>query len=254
MMCLRLILLLMMLALPAHLLRADLPATQPAVTERDTQLRHWVMDLASPEAPTRQLARLNLMALKPSELPDLKRVCAALVPLTRAQIESLKEIVGQLYLAGEVEKARNDGTAGFVGVRLGLGVISGQQREGTGGIVVYRRIIGFVGYRTLQDGDIIIGLQEAPDVRMGQVEDFIQAVASRRAGDKIQLRVIRAGRELTIPITLDPRPEWVAAAQRLDRDDPADLPYQQLVDQAMHFWTTSFGLGLDPELPRENGF
>lgn len=248
MMCLRRILLLMMLALPALPSRADPPASQPALTQRELQMHQWLADLASPEAPIRQLARLNLMSLKPAELADLKRICLASTPLSRAQIESLKEIVGQLYLAGEVEKSQTDATAGFVGVRLGIGISRGEANEGVSGVVVYRRIIGFVGYRTLQDGDIIVGLHGAPEVKMDQVEDFIQAVGSRHAGDTIQLTVIRAGRELVVPIELDPRPDWVAAAQRVVGDDPSEVPYQQLVDQAMRFWDSTFGKGLDPDV------
>jgi len=257
------ILLLTMLSLFAIPLRADSPAasspgTQPALqnlSPREQQIRQWLSDLASLEAPFRQMARINLMSLKPSELPTLRKVCLQAVPLNRPQLESLKEIVAQLYLAGELEKECKldkegaDNPSGFVGVRLGLGrTDDGERSEAIPGIVIYRRIIGFVGYRTLQDGDIIIGLQEEPGLHMDKLKEFTDAVGARGPGDEIHLHLIRAGKEMVVPIKLDGKPAWVRNSSRVLGDDPEDQPIDERIALANHFWETEFAVGIDPDL------
>lgn len=251
----RCILLMMMLTLPATDARAEspqpvkAPATQPALNPREAQIKQWLGDLASADAPVRQMARLNLMSLQPAELPVLRKVCQQALPLSRAQLESLKEVVGQLYLASELHKENSKN--GFVGVRLGIG--RNDFSDSMPGIVIYRRIIGFVGYRMLQDGDIIVGLQEAPEVRMDRIEDFTQAVSSRGPGEEIHLRVIRAGKEIIVPIKLDPKPDWTRQVTRIIGEEPEDQPYDERINLANQYWSSDFGQGIDPDLADDPG-
>ena len=53
----------------------------------------------------------------------------------------------------------------------------------------------------LKSGDIIIGLGES---RIGNLEDFDNALRKYKAGDKVPVKVQRAGKEQTFPVILDP--------------------------------------------------
>lgn len=233
------------------------PSTQPTV-DQDTQIRQWLRDLVAADGATRQQARVNLMSIDPTRLPELRRVCLAASPLTSAQIEALKDVVAQLYLQSQlenervnpmlVEDQREREDLGFVGVRMGFG-FSDNRVNGVyaAGIVVYRRIPGFVGYRVLQDGDVIRGIKEAPGIKMTQIQSFVDTVKALRTGSVIHLQILRAGRELTIPIRLDPRPWW---ANKTDATlDPDDDPInQERLGKAFDYWVTQFAVGIDPEL------
>jgi hypothetical protein len=235
--------------------RAQSPATQPTTnpanpdhTAREALMKQWLSDLMNADASIRQRARLSLMAIRPSELPLLREACLASAPLNPSQIEPLKEIVTQLFLQGVLENDAEKTNTGFVGVRLGFGQADTfGAGEYAAGIVVYRRIPGFVGYRMLQDGDIIRGITEAPEVKMNRLQDFIDTVRKLQSGDLIHLQIVRAGKELSVPIKLDPRPEWTnRQAMAVDPDDdPATI---ERIHQAEDYWDNQFAPGFDPDL------
>jgi len=232
----------------------DHPASHPAMKDseiREMVIRQRIADLADPSAQIRDRAKIGLMSLPADQLPTLRKICLESVPLNAAQLASLKEVVTQLYLQGELEEDREKGTSGFVGVQLGFGPADRNPgSQYSAGIVVYRCIPGFVGYRMLRDGDIIRGIQEAPTLRMTSRDDFIDTVGALRSGDLIHLRIIRAGKEMLIPISLDPRPAWTNIPRPIvanPDDDPTD---RERMERADDYWETQFSPGFDPEITR----
>src|SRR4051794_13136124 len=63
------------------------PASRPAETE--AQLKTWFAELADPNAKVRAEARLNLMGIRASRLPQLRRVVADSRPLSAEQVAAL---------------------------------------------------------------------------------------------------------------------------------------------------------------------
>jgi len=79
----------------------------------------------------------------------------------------------------------------------------------------------------LQDGDVVLSIHSgAGDRPLNDFTDLRRAVSSIKAGQAITLEVLRQGRILNVPITLDRRPLQVdeAALQEFinDRADRAD--------------------------------
>jgi S1-C subfamily serine protease len=75
------------------------------------------------------------------------------------------------------------------------------------GVAVVSRVPGFCSYRMLQDGDVLLAM-ETPGgkIEFSSNEQLIEVVTSARAGDTVTFEVLRQGRILNIPITLDKKP------------------------------------------------
>jgi hypothetical protein len=215
----------------------DAPASRP--TQSDQQipgdeklLRHWLDQLADRDPAVREAARDRLMSLQRSQLRGLLGVVQeARRSIAPAQAAALQEIVTHVYLSGQ-SYALDRAGAGFMGVRLrtagGFGgdfdPAEPDPASGAAGAVVSERIPGFAAYRVLCDGDVIVGVSENP-LPVSNYDALINIISSFRAGQTVHLKVARAGKIITVPLTLDPRPanirttfneEWELQVQQAD--------------------------------------
>ncbi len=115
------------------------------------------------------------------------------------------------------------------------------------GVLVWSRIPGFVAYRMLQQGDIIVKIirQPAlPDIETHRFDQFAQMVGQMHAGDVLTLQVLRFGRPTNVSIRLDHRPIELSPEQ-----DPGGAKRQQWVNAraqaAEEYWNHEFS-AIDP--------
>lgn len=186
----------------------------PLMRPAEGELRQWFIELADADAAVREAAQDRLMGLSREDLPALRRVVAELRPLAPSQHAVLKEIVAHVYLAGDVyENVRG----GFLGIELSVQEVGGQLR-----VVVDRSIPGFCAYRWLRPGDAVLEIREKPLPQpLGQAE-FRAAILELGAGATVHLKVLRRGKEMWVPVTLDARPaggDLHTMAQMLERRD-----------------------------------
>jgi len=217
------------------------PATQPAVSQRE--LHVWIGQLASDDPQTRRTALNDLMGLQKQELPALRAAAMSEHSLLPEQVAEIRQAVTQVFLAGDPFKYATDpqDDIGFLGVQW--------QREAPSqppdGVLVWSRIPGFVAYRMLQPGDIIVKILRqpaAPDVTLHDFDEFVELVRHLHAGEVLRLQVLRYGRPMDISIRLDHRP--------LDlTKDPAGVMIQQWINAraqaAEDYWNQEFS-AIDP--------
>jgi C-terminal processing protease CtpA/Prc len=217
------------------------PATQPTVSEH--QLKIWIDQLASDDPQTRRTALSNLMGLQKQDLPALRAAVVSKQPLLPEQLDAIHQAVTQVFLAGEPFKYATDpqDDTGFLGVQW--------QREAPSqppdGVLVWSRIPGFVAYRMLQPGDIIVKILRQPaqpDVTLHDFDHFTDLVRHMHAGEVLRLQVLRYGRPTDISIRLDHRPLDLV-------QDPAGANIQQWINTraqaAEDYWNHEFS-GIDP--------
>jgi hypothetical protein len=213
-------------------------ATQPAATQPDLgvpAIKQLLSQLAADNYLTRENARVSLMGLKRTELPALRDAVRQSLPLVPSQVTVLREIVTQIYLAGDLYIADDDGR-GFLGIHLPdwsrpeERALLNVER----GVVVVSRVPGFCAYRMLQDGDILLSMADGMggSIEFGSGEQLRQAVHSAKAGDTIRLEVLRQGQILSIPITLDLKPFNV--------DKQIEEFTARRADQANDLWERDF--------------
>lgn len=224
------------------------PSTQPG--DRAASIGRWVRELADRDPDVRDRARVQLMGLDRSGLDALRRVVADSRPIGPSQAAALQEVVNHVYLSAERDEAA-EGAGGFLGVQLspaGVEVTQppppppqaggAQQPDASPppvGVAVAGRVPGFCGYRMLEDGDMIMSLTEAgKTVQFHSTSELIAAIGQRHAGDRITLGVLRRGKLVQIPITLDAKPAWVG--QLVPASD-AMGPRQR---RAAEYWEQAF--------------
>jgi len=182
------------------------PTTRP--TDRLGTIKAMLGELSADSSATREAARVALMGLKRQELPLLRQAVRQSMPLDPDQVTVLRDIVTQVYLAGDLYATEGDGR-GFLGVHLPY---YGHPEERSllsmeRGVAVVSRVPGFCSYRMLQDGDVLLAmLTPAGKIEISSNEQLIDAVTSARAGDTVTFEVLRQGRVLNVPITLDKKP------------------------------------------------
>jgi len=182
------------------------PSTRP--TERIRTIKGMLAELSADRSITREAARVALMGLKRDELPLLRKAVEQSLPLDPNQITVLRDIVTQVYLAGDVYASEEDGK-GFLGIHLPY---YGRPEERSllsmeRGVAVVSRVPGFCSYRMLQDGDVLLGMQTpGGTIEFTSNEQLIEAVTRAHPGDTVTFDVLRQGRILNIPITLDKKP------------------------------------------------
>ena len=128
------------------------------------------------------------------------------------QIASLREVVSQVFLAGERFKIDPDYGNGFIGIRF----LPNDEIPRPEGILVRDRIRGFPAYRYLQSGDVIVRLLDRPGIQLHTSNDFILAVRHFEPGDLLRLGILRYGRAMTVAIPLDFRPVETANETMVD--------------------------------------
>jgi hypothetical protein len=188
---------------------ATAPATQPAAVQSIASIKRLIRELAADNYPARDGARLALMGLNRSELGALREAIKQSLPLEPSQVIVLREIVTQVYLAGDLYLPETDGM-GFLGIHLP----DWQRAEDRAllstehGVVVMGRVPGFCAFRMLQDGDVLLSMAAAGgvNVELSTKEQLIAAVKSVRAGERATFEVLRQGEIRSITITLDRKP------------------------------------------------
>jgi hypothetical protein len=181
------------------------PATQPV----DPQvLSQSISELASSDATVRELAQLRLMNLNRADLPALRATMEKAFPLAPSQAACLRQIVREVYLAGE--EYEKEPSKGFLGILMerSLSTVDFQQPNENGqppGVIVEDRIPGFCASRLLRDGDMILGTID-PAQTFRTAADLISAIGGLDPGARVRLRVVRQGQIIEVALTLDSRP------------------------------------------------
>jgi hypothetical protein len=190
-------------------------------------VQQWLSDLASADASLREKARDGLMGLRSTDLPALQAAVTRARPLLPSQRAALHEIVMQVYLTEQ--SYPSDPQSGFLGVSLAEVLVDltaanaadpgnvarealrAADAQSRGGVLIIRRIPGFCGFRSLQDGDVVIGLEDGEHrgravAPMRTADDLHNGILGRRAGQKVRLHVLREGQVRVVPVTLDAKP------------------------------------------------
>lgn len=187
---------------PAHAKRADPPDLAP--------MRQAFAELDDPDAAVRDAARLKLMGMRRKDLPAFKNFVRDSTPLAPSQAAVLRQIVMQVFLAGEPYMTNN--AEGFLGVRMQTTSVRMPAPDGADqfppavGVVIVERYPGFAGARMFVDGDVVLGVVERPDVRAMGTDEFQFIVRSVTPGTTIHFQVMRQGQIVRVPVAPDPRP------------------------------------------------
>lgn len=204
------------MAAPMTALAGDAPTTQPTTAPTDrTAISKWIADLASTDPAARDAAKTHLMHLSRGDLPALQELLRRSRPLAPSQAVVLRQIVQEVYLAGEsYEKDPMNG--GFLGIAMDgiLGRQDLQQPNDDGhapGIVVADRFAGFCASRMLRQGDVILGTSNPPQV-FTSILDLQNAIGGAEPGSTIRLEVLRQGQVIHVSLTLDCRPAEVGTS------------------------------------------
>ncbi|HEX4054371.1 MAG TPA: hypothetical protein VHX86_08905 [Tepidisphaeraceae bacterium] len=228
-------------ASPPILAGAASPATQPADAVLVHQLGIWITQLASDDSQTRQGALDRLMDLNRQDLPALRAVAMAQSPLLPGQVALIRQVVTQVFLAGQPYDFATDPSMGrgFIGLSWeGELPIDSPQ-----GVIIKERLPGFVGYRMLQPGDVLVKILREPlepDIPLHQFEQFTNAVRPMQAGELLRLEILRYGKRMDISFQLDRRP--------LKANQEMAVMRQWLNDRAQaaeEYWTQQFS-AIDP--------
>lgn len=188
------------------------PATRPAAPEIQPQLKQWFDQLADRDPDVREAAKTRLMGLSRGQLLELKSLIEQSRPLKPSQVAELHDIVTHAYLSGEQEHP-GAGSTGFLGLSWPRG--AERMSEDPPGLVIVSRIKGFVAYRYLREGDILVGIAELPHARFTAVQDLSTTLMQVRGGTSVTLIVVRAGSTIRIPVVLDARPQWPGGVDQL---------------------------------------
>jgi hypothetical protein len=212
---------------------ATVPATQPM--QNVAWVKRLVGQLAADSYPIREGARVALMGLKRADLPALREAIKGSLPLEPSQVTVLREIVTQVYLAGDLYSSEED-EPGFLGVHTPFwGRVEERSRLGVerGGVVV-SRVPGFCAFRMLQDGDVLLSMDAgAGTVEFTSPKHLTDSVKAIKAGQTILFEVLRQGEIVNIPITLDRRP----TDGEIDRIEEFT---GRRIDQADELWERDF--------------
>src|SRR5438067_1326230 len=186
---------------------ATAPATtQPAAVQSIASIKRLIAELAADNYPARDHARLTLMGLQRSQLGALREAVKQSLPLEPSQVIVLREIVTQVYLAGDLYLAEEDGM-GFLGIHLpnwdrpeDRALLSVER-----GVVVMARVPGFCAFRMLQDGDVLLSMTSPSGVKVAfsTQDQLASTVHSVPAGETVTFEVLRQGEILSVTITLD---------------------------------------------------
>ena len=222
----------------------DPPVTRPARGATVENLRRWLGELRDGDPEVRERARIDLMGIDREALDDLQRVVVEMRPLAPSQLVALEEIVAHVYLSSTSPDPEG---GGFLGVRLattGVEIAPGPGVRAEGmpvGVAITSRLLGFDGYRMLQDGDVLLRLRTAKITKeFHQPMDLPSAVSSQPAGRTVILEVLRRGELIRVPVMLSGKPEWAAVTS-------ADHPFGSLEreEKARAYWRERFAPLLD---------
>jgi hypothetical protein len=170
-----------------------------------------------------------LMGLTRDDLPRLRAIAKAQGPLMPGQSAALQDVVKQVYLSGVDEPVTPE--RGLLGLHWPLETtVQGNAQ----GIPVVDRIPGFPAYRLLHEGDLIIAVENHPEIDAHYVPSFIDGVRALKAGDVLLLNVQRGGHLIQVPVSLARCPVEISGTA-----DP-DPWRNHRETQADDYWTANF--------------
>jgi len=227
-------------------LAGDVPSTQPDEPLLADRVAQCISALGNPDPELRARAREALLSSgKRSDLETIRSVVQASRPLMPSQIAALKEIVQHLYLTGETYE--KNATAAFMGVQLTPISVAWSPAGGVPGVLsgqaIANRFPGFCGYAALEDGDVVLEVGTHGQARLPVAGEMLATfVRSMRPGSTADLRVLRQGRLVTVPIRLDARPACLDDARF--QLPAAESSMEKLLSDrqaaADRYWDTTF--------------
>lgn len=253
--------------------QATPPATASAAVTvpADSPIPHWFDELNDPDPAARGAARYQLMGMAATDLPVLREVVRRRVPaVTPAQGDALREVVAQVYLAGEhyvaigsPEDVMHASPEHFIGVRPRaeaefvdpFGNVPAERM----GTEFGRRLPGFPAARALRDGDVVLNVildltvepDRMPNLRTRSFVEFQPRVVAA-SGRPFTLLVLRDGQQVSVPIRPVDRPV-VADARRIGEEGAAlavDAFVAARGQRADTYWQEQFaGLLSGDEVP-----
>jgi hypothetical protein len=188
-------------------------ASSPPASQPD-KLATWFSDLANKDASVREQARVGLMGISRDDLQTLRKLVETNRPLAPSQAMALREIVMQVYESTEPYEAVEN-KPGFLGVPLPITSAIGldaTDEDSQAGVLVTDRIPGFCAYRFLQNGDVIVGITEAPGKAIRKSTDLTEIIKLHKGGETIHMEILRGGQKMTVAIKLNARPAWAVPA------------------------------------------
>ncbi len=213
------------------------PASRPAAVS-EQQLAGWVASLNDLSPAARASATAALLDLQRDDLAQLKAVVRKASPLSPAQVEVLHDVVMHVYLSGEQYPKL---TSGFLGMRMiQLDQLDRDPRTIGQGIIIQSRMAGFGAYRSLLDGDVLLSIEEYPNNWLTDSGTFVMLIKQTRPGTTLHMMILRQGRQMTVPVTIDARP----ADARMNNNDPdsAEEYNNSRLLLAEEYWEKQFGL------------
>ena len=200
----------------------------------------WFSDLANRDASIREQARVNLMGISRDDLETLRKVVETGRPLAPSQAMAIREIVDQVYQATEPYKPMPE-SPGFLGVLMSdpSVIVEAADPDSPAGVIVIGRIKGFCAYRQLQDGDVIL---QVNDQRVRADNDLMEVIRKCKGGDVVLMHILRGGQQMDVSVTLAARPIW---AQQIPTMEDFKRERQRKSDD---YWEKNFAPLLDTGL------
>ncbi|MGC4030221.1 MAG: hypothetical protein QM754_00535 [Tepidisphaeraceae bacterium] len=180
-------------------------------------LAEQVRRLDDRDPHVRDAARTALMGLKVDDAAYLKRAIVAAGPVRPHRAELLREVMTYVYTRQAIAQIPRKNN-GFLGVTFDRGVLF-EPDDAPPGQIVSGLVPGFVGARYLAAGDILLGFTfDGRTEWVGRTQLVVDIIGKLPAGKSVDVLVSRDGQSLTIPITLDGRPDDTPV-----ENGPADL-------------------------------
>jgi len=102
------------------------------------------------------------------------------------------------------------------------------------GVPIAEAIPGFCGYRSLQRGDVVLGVDAPQWTRTPTSNELVTAVSQSAAGRQVTLHVLRQGRMIEVPLVLSARP-------RVAEDIASTKQFFELRERrANEYWLAAF--------------
>jgi hypothetical protein len=220
-----------------NLVPTTLPSQASAKPASEKDVQQWFGDLAASDAAVRDRAYSAMLGMTRADLPVLRRIIEHARPIAPSQRAPLREVVTHVFLSGEPYPA--EPKAGFLGLLIptlesvdvrgddkadddddspapqpppGIininDVIGGplMQVAASTGVPIEYRIPGFCAFRSLREGDVILGIVRPVPRRLREWGELSPTVIRFHAGDTVTFEVLRQGKLIEVPIKLDARP------------------------------------------------
>jgi hypothetical protein len=169
------------------------------------RLRRQVRQLDDRDPAVRDLARQTLMTLRRVDLPLLQKAVQSVGTISPEQLNSLEDVVVHVHIAGSRLPSEQ---SGFLGVELAMPGFGpdGELLLDEQGALILNRMPGFAAYEVLQDGELIVGIEQFPNDPIRNGDDLRRVISSFRAGEAVTLMVQRGGQIERRRVLLSARP------------------------------------------------